>query len=64
MPDLLEACSLRADETLILELDELVSADPVGIDALLRLERQGGRLVALPQFLRLALDSLARDERR
>ena len=42
VPELLEACI--ADEPPILELDELVSADAVGLDALLRIE-EGGLLV-------------------
>ena len=40
MPDLLEACT--ADEPPLLELDELVSADAVGLDALLRIEATRG----------------------
>ncbi len=47
----------------VLELDELVSADAVGIDALLRIEQQGARLVGLPQYLRLELDVLRGDDR-
>jgi hypothetical protein len=33
----------------ILELDDLASADVVGLDALLRVERQGARLNGLPE---------------
>ena len=40
VPELLEACI--ADEPPILELDELVSADAVGLDALLRIEEEEG----------------------
>ena len=60
--ELLEACI--ADEPLILELDELVSADAVGLDALLRIEEGGGQLVEVPEYIRLKLDVLARERRR
>jgi hypothetical protein len=59
VPDLLEACG-RAPEPIV-ELDELDSADAVGLDALLRIQQQGGRLVGLPEYLRLKLETLARD---
>ena len=59
VPDLLQACAQAPRP--ILELDELVAADPVGLDALLRVERQGARLIGLPQYLRLTLETLARD---
>lgn len=59
VPDLLSACAQPAQT--VLELDELISADAVGIDALLRIEQQGARLVGLPQYLRLELDMLRGD---
>jgi hypothetical protein len=59
VPDFLQACARDSQPTV--ELDELVSADAVGIDALLRVERQGARLVGLAEYLRLTLDTLARD---
>jgi hypothetical protein len=62
VPELLEACI--ADEPLILELDELVSADAVGLDALLRIEEGGGLLVGTPEYIRLKLNVLARERRR
>ena len=62
VPELLEACI--ADEPPILELDELVSADAVGLDALLRIEEGGGRLVGRPEYIRLKLNVLARERRR
>lgn len=61
VPDLLAVCAQPAQT--VLELDELVSADAVGIDALLRIEQQGARLVGLPQYLRLELDVLRGDDR-
>ena len=38
VPDLLEACAAATGAALVV-LDELLSADAVGIDALLRIER-------------------------
>ena len=62
VPELFEACI--ADSPPILELDELVSADAVGLDALLRIEEGGGQLVGLPEYIRLKLSVLARERRR
>jgi hypothetical protein len=61
--DLLEVCGWTSQPP-ILELDELVSADAVGTDALSRIERQGAKLVGTPQYLRLTLDDLARSHKR
>lgn len=60
VPDLLEACAGAPQPTV--ELDELVSADGVGVDALLRIEQNGARLVGVPEYLRLKLDSLAQQK--
>ena len=55
VPELLEACAeARAVE---LDLADLVSADPAGIEALQRLRRQGATLVSTPGYLQLKLDS-------
>ena len=62
VPDLLEICANGAEPPR-LELDELVSADVVGIDALLRIEQQGAELVGLPEYLRLKLEFLAREQK-
>jgi hypothetical protein len=62
VPELLAACI--ADEPPILELDELVSADAIGLDALLRLEAGGAQLIELPEYIRLKLNVLARERRR
>jgi hypothetical protein len=59
VPDLLDACAEPAQTQL--ELDELVSADAVALNALLFIERQGARLVGLPEYLRLKLETLARE---
>jgi hypothetical protein len=60
--DLFEACS-RAKEPPLLELDDLVSADAMGVDALLRLKKRGVKFVGLPEYLRLKLDDLLRKRR-
>jgi hypothetical protein len=62
--DLLEACSEAVADPPLLELDELVSADAVGTDVLLRLERRGAQLVGLPEYLRLELEAHARQRKR
>ena len=62
VPALIEACAEGRGRPL-LELDELISADAVGLDALLRIERHGATFVGLPQYLRLKLDTLARELR-
>ncbi len=62
VPELLEACT--ADEPPILELDELVSADAVGLDALVRIEATGAELIGVPEYIRLKLNVLAGERRR
>jgi hypothetical protein len=62
VPDLLIACAAEGKPP-SLELDDLVSADVVGIDALLRLRQQGARFVGLPEYLALKLESVARERR-
>ena len=62
VPDLLTACA--TDEPSVLELDELTSADAVGLDALMRLEQRGAELRGLPQYLRLKLEVLEREGKR
>lgn len=58
VPELLAACA-EATAPLI-ELDELVSADAVGLDALVRIEQRGAQLVGLLEYLRFELDALSR----
>ena len=62
VPDLLEVCE-QSNGPPLLELDELLSADGIGMDALRRIEEQGAELVGMPQYIRLKLDVLARDHR-
>ena len=59
VPDLLAACG-GATKPPRVELDELMSADVVGIDALRRIEDDGAQLVGLLQYLRFELDTLRR----
>lgn len=63
VPDLLETLA-GAGERPRIELDELISADAVGVDALFRIETLGADLVGLPEYLRLKLDLLAREMKR
>ena len=60
---LLEACSQTKDPPR-LELDDLVSADAMGIDALLRIEQRGAQLIGLPQYLRIKLNDRSHDPGR
>jgi hypothetical protein len=60
VPDFLEACAQAADPPII-ELDELISADAIGMDTLLRLERRGAQLISLPEYLRLKLENHVRE---
>ena len=48
----------------IVELDELVSADAVGLDALVRIEQHGAELAGLLEYLRFELDALKRSSAR
>lgn len=57
VPELLGACAHR--RALHVELDDLVSADAAGIDALQRIRARGAILVAVPGFIRLKIDSPA-----
>lgn len=62
---LFDACT-QTSELPLLELDDLVSADAVGLDALLRLSDRGVELVGLPEYMRLRLADIvrARDEQK
>ena len=59
VPDLLAACAGGSDRARV-ELDELQSADVVGLDALLRVEERGAVLVGLLEYLQFELDALRR----
>ena len=59
VPELLASCAQASNP--IVQLDELVSADAVGLDALQRIEHQGAELVGLLEYLRFELDTLKRE---
>ena len=61
VPELLASGAEPANP--ILELDELVSADAVGLDALQRVEQQGAQFVGLLEYLRFEVDALRRKQR-
>lgn len=58
VPDLLRACA-DAVGSVHIDLSELVSADPVGIDALHRVRATGVRLIGVPAYIELKLDAAA-----
>ena len=60
VPDLLAACAQDGEPPTI-ELDDLLSADAVGLDALVRVQRQGIHLTGGSEYLRLELETAARD---
>jgi hypothetical protein len=55
VPELLEACAGALP--LEINLADLVSADPAGIEALQRLRDRGATLVGAPGYIQLKLDS-------
>jgi hypothetical protein len=55
VPELLGVCSEPGP--LELDLAELVSADAAGIDALQRIRGKGAKLVGVPGYIQLKLDS-------
>jgi hypothetical protein len=57
VPDFFRACGDEGAMTL--DLTDLISVDPAGIDALQRLRRQGARLTGVTGYIQLRLDSLA-----
>ncbi len=60
--DFVETCA-RAARPLRIDLSELVSIDPVGIEALLRVREMGAVFDGLPEYLHLKIESLARERR-
>ncbi len=55
VPELLQACA--PDGRLELDLTDLVSADPSGVEVLQRLRHRGAVLVGAPGYIQLKLDS-------
>ena len=60
--DFVETCA-RAARPLRIDLSELVSIDPVGIEALLPVREMGAVFDGLPEYLHLKIESLARERR-
>jgi hypothetical protein len=60
IPELLGACAQALP--IQLDLTDLVSADPAGIEALQRLRGQGATLYGAPGYIQLKLDSPAGHE--
>lgn len=54
LPELLETCVGAGPPTI--DLAELVSADPAGIEALQRLRSKGATLAGAPGYIQLKLD--------
>ena len=59
VPDLLAACAERPSHSRVV-LDEMLSADVIGLDALRRVEDHGAELEGLLEYLRFELDALRR----
>ena len=57
VPELLGACAEPSPLPIELDLTELVSADPAGIEALQGLRGRGATLVGAPGYLQLKLDT-------
>jgi hypothetical protein len=62
VPDLVASCA-RAGLPLRVDLSELIAADAVGIDALLRVRDMGAVLDNVPTYLQLKIDSLELERR-
>jgi hypothetical protein len=59
VPDLLAVCA-EGDGHPRVELEELMSADAIGLDALLRVQDEGAQLVGLLEYLQFELDTVRR----
>jgi hypothetical protein len=57
VPELITSCATGGP--LDLDLSDLVSADPAGIEALQRVRDQGATLVGTPGYIQMKLDSPA-----
>jgi hypothetical protein len=54
VPELMSLCS-NAPETYRLDLEDLISADRVGLDALRRLRTSGAEVIRMSRFIELLL---------
>jgi hypothetical protein len=57
VPDLLAAC-YEADRAVQVDLTDVVSVDTIAVDALRRVRDAGARLVGVPKYIQLKLDTL------
>ena len=63
VPDLLVACG-EVSAMLRVDLSDVVSTDPIAVEALRRLEDSGAQLVGVPMYIQFKLDSLGRKPTR
>ena len=57
IPDLLAVCG-EISTALRVDLTDILSTDPIAVDALRRLRDGGAELVGVPRYIQLKLDSL------
>ena len=62
IPDLLMACG-KISTALRVDLTDVLSADPIAVEALRRIRDDGAQLVGVPGYIQLKLDSLGRSPR-
>lgn len=60
VPDLLQACA-SGHGSVRLDLTDLLSADPVGLEALRRLSEKGADLIGVPEYIQLKLETMMRE---
>ena len=58
VPDLLAAC-YEADRAVQVDLTDVISIDTIAVEALHRVRDAGARLVGVPKYIQLKLDTLA-----
>lgn len=58
VPDLLAAC-YEADRAVQVDLTDVISIDTIAVEALHRVGDTGARLVGVPKYIQLKLDTLA-----
>jgi anti-anti-sigma regulatory factor len=56
VPDLLRACG-EATGRVRVDLSDVLSIDPIALDALRRVKQAGAELVGVPQYMKFKLDS-------
>jgi hypothetical protein len=61
VPDFVQICA-TAKKPLRIDLTELISADRIGLEALLRVRGMGAVLDGVPEYLHLKIESLAREQ--